>query len=161
TAERLHEITELLATTRLAKRDAIRGLSAERADSIVGGALVIDTLVDTLGAPAIVVSGQGAREGMTYRLLNPKGGLPAPAPPRAEGGGVPAPAGVGEGPPHSLGPRSAGGGAEAAERGRSIAARLRGGRDPGGESDMAEALDGAAWLLDMGGSIVFFNRHEH
>ena len=44
---RVGETVERLAATRQRKRDEIPGLSAERADSIVGGAVVIQTLGET------------------------------------------------------------------------------------------------------------------
>ena len=46
------------------------GLSAERADSIVGGAVAIHTLAEFVGARGILVSGQGLREGLALRLFD-------------------------------------------------------------------------------------------
>jgi exopolyphosphatase/pppGpp-phosphohydrolase len=44
-------------------------VSAERADSIVGGAVAIQTLAKFVRAQAIRVSGQGVREGVALGLL--------------------------------------------------------------------------------------------
>ena len=67
--DRLGEVVERLARTREKRRDEIPGLSAERADSIVGGAVAIQTLAEFVRARHILVSGQGVREGIALGLL--------------------------------------------------------------------------------------------
>ena len=57
-----------LAGERLKKRARVPGLNADRRDSVVGGGLVIDTLVEALGADHVVVSGEGVREGLARSL---------------------------------------------------------------------------------------------
>ena len=71
------EVTASLASRRLEKRERIPGLSGDRGDSIVGGAVAIETLMGEVGAPHVRVSGQGVREGFAYSLLGE--GLPSPA----------------------------------------------------------------------------------
>src|SRR5262249_43667939 len=66
----LAEIVDSLAGTKEKRRDEVAGLSAERADSIVGGAMAILTLAEFLRAKEILVSGQGLREGIALKLLN-------------------------------------------------------------------------------------------
>ena len=66
---RLREIVARLATTRAKRRDSIPGLSAERSDSIVGGALAVEMLAEALGADGILISGQGVREGLAASQL--------------------------------------------------------------------------------------------
>jgi exopolyphosphatase/guanosine-5'-triphosphate,3'-diphosphate pyrophosphatase len=68
TRRRLHEIISGLAGDRLKKRARVSGLNADRRDSVVGGGLVIDTLMEVLGADHVVVSGQGVREGLALSL---------------------------------------------------------------------------------------------
>src|SRR5262249_9683015 len=53
--DRLGEVVDLLASTRERRRDELPGLSAERADSIVGGAIAIQTLAEFVRASHIVV----------------------------------------------------------------------------------------------------------
>ncbi|HEV2686190.1 MAG TPA: Ppx/GppA family phosphatase, partial [Actinomycetota bacterium] len=70
----LHEtqveiLTDLVASRPLAKRRRLRGLNADRADSIVAGALVLQTVMHELGAEELTVSGQGLREGIAYERL--------------------------------------------------------------------------------------------
>ena len=69
TLERLLEIVGRIATTRQKNRDDISGLSADRADSIVGGAVAIQTLMELVRAREVLVSSQGGREGIALRLL--------------------------------------------------------------------------------------------
>lgn len=62
----LREVVGRLVTRRLSRRAALPGLSTDRADSIVGGALVVQTVLDAAGAGGLTVSGQGLREGVVY-----------------------------------------------------------------------------------------------
>jgi exopolyphosphatase/guanosine-5'-triphosphate,3'-diphosphate pyrophosphatase len=143
---RVSEMAAHLSSLKLKKREAIPGLSVERGDSIVGGALAVETLMEALGASEILVSGQGVREGLAYSLLND---------------GVRSPREVREASLRSLTSRFDGWNAEAADRRRAIAAALVRGLEPRARPDIVEALDYAAWTLDLGRSIDFFNRHEH
>jgi len=61
TRRRAHDIVAGLAGDRLKKRAGVPGLNADRRDSVVGGGLVVDTLMEMLGADHVVVSGEGAR----------------------------------------------------------------------------------------------------
>ena len=75
---RLMETVELLASLKEKRRDDLAGLSADRADSIVGGAVAIQTVAEFVGAARIVVSNQGVREGLALQLLDvPAGSLEA------------------------------------------------------------------------------------
>ena len=65
---RLHEIAAALAASRQKKRGRVPGLNADRRDSVVGGAIVIETLMEVLGAAEVVVSGQGVREGLALSM---------------------------------------------------------------------------------------------
>src|SRR4030095_15656005 len=67
--DRLADIVEQLARLKEKDRDRLPGLSAERADSIVGGAVAIQSLAEFVRATRILVSGQGLREGLALGLL--------------------------------------------------------------------------------------------
>jgi exopolyphosphatase/guanosine-5'-triphosphate,3'-diphosphate pyrophosphatase len=73
----VREIAALLAARPAKRRAAVPGLNDDRADSIVGGALAVLTLMKTLGAGEVQVSGQGVREGLAASLVSDQ--LPAPA----------------------------------------------------------------------------------
>ena len=67
--KRVGEIAGRVGSRAGARRRLIRGLNADRADSIVGGALATLVTMEALGADELIVSGQGLREGVFYDLL--------------------------------------------------------------------------------------------
>ena len=144
--ERLAEIVERLAALKENRRDEIPGLSAERADSIVGGAVAIQTLAEFVRARQILVSGQGVREGIALRHLKIAIGSPEA---------------VKEASLSSLVARFDGWKHEAAARRRGVAARLQHALDPRAPASMAAAIDHAARVLDIGRSLDVVDRHEH
>jgi exopolyphosphatase/guanosine-5'-triphosphate,3'-diphosphate pyrophosphatase len=144
--KRVAEIAALLASRRLAERDRVAGLSDERGDSIVGGALAIETLLETVEAERIRVSGQGVREGLAYSLLGSQ--LPSVAHVQALSIA-------------SLVSRFATYDRATAARRRLIAAALHGSLDPRAPLELVPALDHAAELLDLGRSLDYFDRYEH
>ena len=146
TLERLHGIVRRIATTRQKDRDGISGLSAERADSIVGGAIAIETLMEIVRAKEILVSSQGVREGIALRLLKMA---------------VAATKDVKEASLGSLVSRFDGWHPEAAARRRAVAAALLRALEPQADPKIAEALDHCARVLDIGRSFDFVDRHEH
>jgi exopolyphosphatase/guanosine-5'-triphosphate,3'-diphosphate pyrophosphatase len=145
TRRRLHEAVARVASTPLRKRDGIPGLSDERGDSIVGGALGIETLLEAVEADAVLVSGQGVREGIAYSLLAPT--VPSAADVRTESVAA-------------LTARFAGWDAPSSVRRAAVAARLGGCLLPRAP-ELQEALRHAARIVDIGRSVDFFDRHEH
>ena len=143
--KRLHVIVEQLTTMRQKERDEISGLSAERADSIAGGALAIEALMEHVHASEILVSGQGVREGIALRLLKIE---------------MAATKDVKEASLASLVARFDGWNAGAAERRRSVAAALLAGLERRPDPKIAETLDHGARVLDIGRSLDFVARHE-
>jgi exopolyphosphatase / guanosine-5'-triphosphate,3'-diphosphate pyrophosphatase len=143
---RLKDITASLAERRLEKREEVSGLSDERGDSIVGGSVAIATLAELVGAPAVLVSGQGVREGIAYSLLAP---------------GTPTVAAVRQQSIASLTARFDAWKPVAARRRTALAEILLGRLDPGAAEDVHHALAHGAHLLDIGRSIDFFDRHRH
>jgi exopolyphosphatase/guanosine-5'-triphosphate,3'-diphosphate pyrophosphatase len=144
--DRLAKVVDRLASTREKRRDEIPGLSAERADSIVGGAVAIQTLAEFVRARQIMVSGQGVREGLALGLLK----MP-----------IGSPDAVKEASLSSLVSRFDGWRPESASRRRSVAAALRRGLEPRAPAAIAAAVDHAAHVLDIGRSLDVVNRHEH
>jgi exopolyphosphatase / guanosine-5'-triphosphate,3'-diphosphate pyrophosphatase len=142
----LGEIALDLAARRQKKRDAVLGLSDERADSIVGGAFAIETLMDVCAVRNVHVSGQGVREGLAYSLLADE---------------LPDVARVRETSLVSLTARFAGWTPAAAARRAALAAALFEAQPERGGAEFKSALVLAARLLDVGRSVDFFERHEH
>jgi exopolyphosphatase/guanosine-5'-triphosphate,3'-diphosphate pyrophosphatase len=144
--DRLGDIVDRLAKTREKRRDDVAGLSAERADSIVGGAVAIHTLAEFVGATQILVSGQGVREGIALGLLKMAVGSPET---------------VKEASLSSLVSRFDGWRPDATARRRGLAAALQHALEPDAPVGIARAVDHAARVLDIGRSFDVVNRHEH
>lgn len=143
---RVAEILEQLAAIRENRRDEVAGLSAGRADSIVGGAVAIHTLAEFVGAKRILVSGQGVREGVALGLLRLTVGSPDI---------------VKEAALASLVSRFDGWRPEASVRRRAIASVLQRALEPRVAPMVAATIDCAARVLDIGRSLDVVNRHEH
>jgi exopolyphosphatase/guanosine-5'-triphosphate,3'-diphosphate pyrophosphatase len=144
--DRLGEVVDVLASTKAKRRDEVAGLSSDRADSIVGGAVAIHTLAEFVRAKDILVSGQGVREGLALRLLNiAMGSLDA----------------VKEASLASLVSRFDGWNKDAAVRRRGVAAALQRALEPRAPRSVVAAIDHAARVLDIGRSLDVVNRHEH
>lgn len=72
--KRFDENCNAILKSSLANRRRMRGLSAERADIIVAGALIIRCLVEFAGGHDLIVSGCGLREGVFYEYYGEKYG---------------------------------------------------------------------------------------
>ena len=144
--DRLSQVVDRLAASRENRRDEIPGLSAERADSIVGGGIAVQTVTEFLRAEHILVSGQGLREGIALELLKMSVGSPEM---------------VKEASLSSLISRFDGGGHEASSRRRAVAGVLWRALAPRAPARVTQAIDHAARVLDVGRSIDVVNRHEH
>jgi exopolyphosphatase/guanosine-5'-triphosphate,3'-diphosphate pyrophosphatase len=144
--DHLAEVIERLASTKEKARDEIDGLSAERADSIIGGAIAIEELANAVGAGTILVSGQGVREGIALDLLKM---------------GIGSPEAIKEASLVSLVSRFDGWRRDAAARRREVAAALLRGLEPKAPAGVVEAVDHAARVLDIGRSFDVVNRHQH
>jgi exopolyphosphatase/guanosine-5'-triphosphate,3'-diphosphate pyrophosphatase len=140
------ELAGILASRRLEKRERIAGLSGERGDSIVGGAVAIDTLMGEVGAARIHVSGHGVREGLAYSLL---------------GQDLPSPAEVRERSLASLTGRFADWDAGHAERRVAVVEALWSLLFSSADPETREAVRHGARVLDIGRAVDFFDRHQH
>ena len=143
---RLGEIVDELAALKERRRDEIVGLSAGRADSIVGGAIAIHTLAEYVRAKHILVSGHGVREGVALGLLN----LP-----------IGSPETVREASLSSLVSRFDGWREDASSRRRALASALQRTLEPRAGATVVAALDHAARVLDIGRSLDVVDRHQH
>jgi len=143
---RLHEIALRLASERQKKRAKVPGLNADRRDSVVGGALVIETLMETLGADEVVVSGQGVREGLALSMARET--LDATEAVRRRS-------------LDALGARFVGWSGDRAARREAFAAALYAALERWPSAELEGALRQGARVLDIGRTVDFFDRHEH
>jgi exopolyphosphatase/guanosine-5'-triphosphate,3'-diphosphate pyrophosphatase len=145
---RVRAVAEEVASRRLRKREAIAGLNEDRGDSIVGGSIAIDTLMDVLEAREVWVSGQGVRDGLAVHLATGSDQLPEPKAVRAASIAA-------------LTRRFDGWDGGRAARRATLAADLLLALDSRASFEMREAMESAASVLDVGRSVGFFDRHEH
>ena len=142
---RLQDVFELLVGKRSEKRMAVPGLSSDRADSILGGAVVVDSVMEHLGAAGLVVSGQGLREGIALDAL----GLGPEALPTAREISLTA-----------LASRFTTWDAKTASRRADAAAALTDGAVSDASGEEREMLAHAATALDLGRAIDYYERHR-
>ena len=139
-------ITERLSARTLARRERLPGLSDDRADTIVGGALCAQALLLALEVDDLLVAGRGLREGIALERL----GLRMHSAAEVRRASV-----------HSLAGRFATWDRRRAKLRRSIATTLLQSLDPKVGAEMQEVLDHASVLVDIGRSIDFYSRWEH
>ena len=77
TTNRLHRLTRLLTRMPAAERRGLRGLNVDRAGIIAAGALAVDAVAAHTRADAVLVAGQGLREGVARAQFLDE--LPPPA----------------------------------------------------------------------------------
>jgi exopolyphosphatase/guanosine-5'-triphosphate,3'-diphosphate pyrophosphatase len=143
---RLKVLTRQLAGTPRQQLDSLPGIKPDRKDSIVAGGLIIATLLRVLTAKQILVSGKGLREG--YVLSTCMRHLPTPRQVRQ--------AAI-----ESLATRFSSWDRRAAQRRTGLVQVLQSTLNPEAAEDINESLQHAAWLVDIGQSIDYFNRFEH
>lgn len=68
--DQLKEVVKMLCALPLEERRNIPGINPERADIIVGGAAILDTLMLEFGLPEIQISDRGLRDGMLLDYLS-------------------------------------------------------------------------------------------
>ncbi len=143
---RVLEIVEDLAERTMKRRAQVPGLNPDRADTIVGGALIVHATMQHLGARRLIVSGRGLREGIALD---------------AAGTDVPPPRWVRTISVATLAARFATWDAGAAERRAGLAVRLHEALDPEAPIPVREMLEHAASLVDVGRAIDYYDRFEH
>jgi exopolyphosphatase/guanosine-5'-triphosphate,3'-diphosphate pyrophosphatase len=142
----VRELTSRLASRNLASLRTVPGLSADRADSITGGALVVAAAMETLGARTLMVSGHGLREGIALATLD----LPLPEVWAVRRASVAA-----------LASRFATWDQLRAQRRVELVRAILAVADPTMTAEMREILDHATTLLDIGQSINYYDRWSH
>lgn len=143
---RLDEVTALLSGSTLSNRAAIPGLNEDRSDSIVGGALVVQAVMDRLLAGDLTVAGYGLREGIALRSVTDQ----AAGVDEVQRAGVAA-----------LGEEFGAYDATRARRRASVTQKLLARLAPGFSGEAKLAASAAAELLDIGASIDHYRRHAH
>ncbi len=143
---RLETLIDDLADRTMKRRASMPGLNPDRADTIVGGAVVIASIVGHVGAEHIVVSSRGLREGLALATT---------------GGTVPPPSWVRKISVATLAARFATWSPGAAERRTQLGNDLLQALDPDSPKRVREMLGHAATLLDVGRAIDYYDRYEH
>jgi len=145
----IEEIESELRTLSRRKRTAVLGLSKDRSDSIVAGAVVVGRLMDSVMADDILVSGQGLREGLAYAALGEMDAEPE----EVRAMSIAALMSRFRGVDSAYGDRRA-------QLALALFDRLV--RHEGARARLfADALHCAARVLDIGRAVDFFDRHEH
>ena len=138
---RLRRVRDRLARMNAAERASVPGLNSDRADIIVAGAGALAATLEHVRAPALLVSGQGLREGVA------RGDGPLPPPATVRRASVAA-----------LARRFVSWDEARARRRAAIAATLCALLDPDAADDLRETLQHAALLLDVGSAIDVYRR---
>ena len=147
--EMIDEIESALRGLPRRKRAGVLGLSKDRADSIVAGAVVIRRLMEWIEAPDVLVSGQGLREGLAYAALGEMDAEPSTVRATSIAALLSRFRGV-----------DVAHGERRAALARTLFARLARGHGDRGQV-FGPALEYAARVLDIGRAVDFFDRHEH
>ncbi len=140
------DVTARLSSRTANRLAAMRGLTVDRADSIVGGALVTDTIMDVIGAGRILTSGMGLREGIALEAFHEN---------------MPASRSVRRIAIDALTARFATWTPTRARRRALLAYSIVDGLGVDIPENGREMLGHAAWLLDIGRSVDFYERFEH
>ncbi|HVX30987.1 MAG TPA: Ppx/GppA phosphatase family protein [Nitrolancea sp.] len=143
---RVKRIASTLAGLDLARRASVPGLNADRADSIVGGVIAVQVVMGMLGATEILVSGEGLREGIAFSLTSST----PPDPDVVKQSSVAA-----------LASRFRAWEAGRAHQRVSAARQLAAALAPDLPESFQAALLQAAFLLDIGRSVDYYNRLSH
>lgn len=145
TRRRLDEITAMLLAKTIEERASISGLNTSRADSIVGGCLVAEAVLEISHSDRLLVAGQGLREGIV--LGSVLGDLPQPKEVRAQS-------------VEGLAARFQCDADRTARR-RELALSLYDRLEPFPDLLMREMLEHATSLIEIGRSVDYYRLHEH
>jgi exopolyphosphatase/guanosine-5'-triphosphate,3'-diphosphate pyrophosphatase len=143
---RVKRIASSLASLDVERRASVPGLNSDRADSIVGGVIAVQVVMEALGLEEICVSGEGLREGIAYDIVSPTASDPAI---------------VKQASIAALASRFRAWDAARAHQRVEAARQLAGALAPELPEEFQTALSNAAFLLDIGRSIDYYNRLNH
>ena len=142
----IRDLVAKIVSRPLSRRSTLPGLSSDRADTICGGALVVQAAFEALGASELVVSGQGLREGVAYEEFAHT---------------MPTTAAVRRASLAAIASRFTSWDGERARRRTRLALELWDAMRPGAEGEIREALEHAATILDVGRTVDYYRRWEH
>ncbi len=145
-ADRLEAILGDLAGKTMKRRAQISGLNPDRADSVIGGAVVLLEVMSALRGDRVVVSSRGVREGLA--LGGPDAAVPPPRWVRTISIAT-------------LSARFATWDGRSADRRTMIATRLHDSLDPEARDAVREMMVHASTVLDIGRAIDYYDRFEH
>jgi exopolyphosphatase/guanosine-5'-triphosphate,3'-diphosphate pyrophosphatase len=145
-ARRLAAMIDDLAERSMSRRALVPGLNPDRADTIVGGALVVAEVMEHVGARRLIVSSRGLREGLALDSF---------------GRDVPPASWVRTISVATLAGRFATWDVVAAERRTAIAVKIFDVLDATSPSSVREMLTHAATLVDIGRAIDYYDRFSH
>jgi exopolyphosphatase/guanosine-5'-triphosphate,3'-diphosphate pyrophosphatase len=143
---RIKEIVDRLASKSVSDRRRVGGLNRDRADSIVGGAVVASSLMKAVGASDLVVSGQGLREGVALDAAS----FDVGAVEHVRRASI-----------EALTARFSGWDRGRADRRAELSTRLLDAIEPDAGEEARRRLARAAWILDVGRSVDYYQRHGH
>jgi exopolyphosphatase/guanosine-5'-triphosphate,3'-diphosphate pyrophosphatase len=143
---RLDGVLSLLSGQPATDRAEIPGLNADRSDSIVGGALIVQAVMDRLLASELTVAGYGLREGVALNFVTNE----AASVDQVQRVAVSA-----------LGEHFTAYDGSRAERRTALTRRLMARLLRAEADEVNLAASAAAQLLDIGASIDHYRRHEH
>ena len=140
---------ELMSAMTRAERSEIPGMNPERSHSILGGGVVAHALMQHLGSSGLLVSGQGLREGLARHPEPPSTCVGVQLPPLAS---------VRAESMTDLVGRFAGRFSCRGERRAELAGRIADAVWGGWNRQIANSLECAARLLDIGNAVDYYNR---
>lgn len=76
TLDQLHDVTKMLCSLSLKERKDVSGLSSDRADIIIAGAAILETLMEEMELSELRISERGLRDGLLVDYLARHGYLP-------------------------------------------------------------------------------------
>lgn len=76
TREQLRKVAKMLCALPLDRRRRVKGMNPDRADIIIGGAAILETLMDELDLDEIRISDRGLKDGLLVDYLARRGAAP-------------------------------------------------------------------------------------
>lgn len=143
---RLDDVGSILSGASSGDRSRVPGLNADRADSIIGGALIVQSVMDRLLANDLTVAGYGLREGVALSSVTES---------------VASIEDVRRAAVRALGQRFASWDEGRAAQRALTTQQLLSVLAPEAHTDTRVAADLGARLLDVGASIDYYRRHAH
>ncbi|MFI4871677.1 MAG: hypothetical protein ACIARQ_07685 [Phycisphaerales bacterium JB061] len=70
TLEEVRSLIERLASLKVSERSSVAGLSSDRSDIIIAGLVIVETLLEVLGADSVKVHDRGIRDGIILEMID-------------------------------------------------------------------------------------------